>query len=299
MHTPVSESKQPSSVAAAAVNSARTAFTLIELLVVIAIIAILAAMLLPALSSAKDKASRTTCLGNEKQMAVAMHMYADDNTDYLAYPNWSNPVNGRAYVPGWLYTPLSTGVPPDPGPGGAYQNNQAGAYSTGLWFQYMPNPKSYLCPVDTRSPSYQKPFNGDPNSTRVNRMSTYVMNGAVAAFPGSGDAGDQASGGFLSCKLSAAWSPMCWLLWEPDENALGPENPGPFDWNDGANYPDSSQGVGKLHSKKGGSIVSLAGNAQFIACTQFNADSSTPVGTGPGPDGKTLLWWSWGASDGH
>jgi prepilin-type N-terminal cleavage/methylation domain-containing protein len=63
----------------------KRAFTLIELLVVIAIIAILAALLLPVLSRAKASAKRIACVSNVRQINLAVHLYADEHGDAIAY----------------------------------------------------------------------------------------------------------------------------------------------------------------------------------------------------------------------
>jgi prepilin-type N-terminal cleavage/methylation domain-containing protein len=82
-------------------SAPRGAFTLIELLVVIAIIAIIAAMLLPALSKAKDEARRINCISNQKQIVLAWSLYPGDNHEALVSNGSQQAANVMPYL--WVY----------------------------------------------------------------------------------------------------------------------------------------------------------------------------------------------------
>ena len=113
------------------VGSTSRGFTLIELLVVIAIIAILAALLLPALSRAKVKAQRVTCMNNLRQIALAMKLWADSNEG--KYP--------------WKVDQSVGGAKPN-GTGNARVNLQLSVVSNELASTSM-----LLCPNDVRKVS--------------------------------------------------------------------------------------------------------------------------------------------------
>jgi hypothetical protein len=120
------------------------------------------------------------------------------------------------------------------------------------------------------------------------------MDGSMICFP---------NGGYVQpMKTSQAWSPECWLIWEPDINAQGPNMPGEFDYNDAANYPNSAEGIGRLHDKKGGMILAIDGHCAFMNTNEWHMESvgNRQYGGGPSQPGthRNLLWWDNCANDG-
>jgi len=111
-------------------------FTLIELLVVIAIIAILAAMLLPALSAAKQKAQQIRCIGNQRQLGLAWTMYKQENNGQLVI---DDPLGGTNY-PSWVFGNMKSADPTEA--------TNTTLIKAGLLYSQVNNVDVYRCPAD-------------------------------------------------------------------------------------------------------------------------------------------------------
>jgi hypothetical protein len=248
-------------------------FTRTELAAIMAAVVVMAGLVLPALARSNNGSSRAVCFNNMRQMGLAMSMYAADNRDYLAFCNWDG---GYVSAPGYLYGPPNS-VPPDP----TVAANYASAWQSGLWFKYVNDPNAYLCPLDIRLANYQQ---------RNNKLCSYVMDGAACGFVTPPP--------LQTTKISLIWSPSCYLMWEPDTTINGA-----FEYNDGANYPTAppagSEGIGFLHTQTGAHILRCDGGVECITSNNFALDSNTQPGTGPGPGGKSRLWWSPFSRNGH
>lgn len=221
---------------------------MIELLVVIAIIAILAGLLLPALARAKQSAQRTICLNNQKQLLLATRIYAEENEDLLPFPNFrNNQISIIGPTNGWLYSPTLAGMVPN-------------SHVSGLLWQYLETPKVYFCPLEKT--------NVATFSSRAQKLSSYVMNGAAS--------------GFLQTKSLnlSAFPGSAYLLWEPAEANT-------TNYFHGAGIPGAATTI--RHS--GGSMVGFFdGSVALVRQPAFQQEAAKSPG---------LLWCSPLTANGH
>jgi len=136
-------------------------FTLIELLVVIAIIAILAAILFPVFAKAREKAFETTCLNNQRQLTLALLMYAQDNSQTLPTPDAWVSATSLSNDPSVFHCPSSDKVAtpsnPDYGMNAYLYDINTYGKQIGVSLGEIASPNSVECTTDLRQASSQTP----------------------------------------------------------------------------------------------------------------------------------------------
>jgi prepilin-type N-terminal cleavage/methylation domain-containing protein len=218
-------------------------FTLLELLVVIAIIGILAALLLRALSSAKNSASKVTDINNLRQIVIALQVYTSDARDVLPPPNWDNGgfPGAQGTNTGWLYAVdlSATGT-------NKFKVN------TGLFWPTLQNPKIYFCPMDNKPGATQYSASQGMDMQRQQQISSYAMNGAAVGY------------------MSMIYPPVQLDQMQPDDCAFWEtDETDPWYFNDGANYP--GEGVSPRHHQ-GGIQATFGGQVDYVRLVDWYND---------------------------
>jgi prepilin-type N-terminal cleavage/methylation domain-containing protein len=198
------------------------AFTLVELLVVIAVIAILAGMLIPALSKAKERAQLANDLNNIRQVLIAAHSFAHDNSDFLPYPGWDGLGKDCWAFKGGMPTAFNLNTP-------AILEAQRKAAREGQLGPYIGKAIDvFMCPKDVTDSRRLKLKEWVRREVKI---TSYVWNGAIISYAAW-------NGQFSKYKISDL-RPTGILMWE------APEESEAYLFNDTGNTPH--EGVSQRH----------------------------------------------------
>jgi prepilin-type N-terminal cleavage/methylation domain-containing protein len=248
-------------------KGARSGFSLVELLVVIGVLALAVSLLLPALSGARSAASRIKCMNNLRQLLQVEMMYVGESKGYLTYPNWGNDrASADVWATGWLYSQGKVTDPPQPDD-----------VRSGVLYGFLHSVDVFHCPEHAVGEA----------ATGTDRLTSYIMNGAVCGYGSVGSGQADSSGVWApSWKITDWRMPSEQILWwEAEEGAA---ITGGAAWNDGSSMPRENL-LTKRHGR-GACAGYFDGHVGWMDQLEYLAELQRP--------GPNRLWCDPHRSDG-